>query len=201
WSVDIVSTGAVFWNVGSDTIDIHDLPSRAFDSAAQREQTAALLDEYNATKMVTPELDAKFDRLASERVREHPLRCMVWVRVLRVADMFLRPRTETLVLPADWWRFQSSPAELVELAVLGLMNLALVAAGVVGMVRGRVPWAALMVAYLVMRGVVLSAMENSEPRYTLEALPLWIACAACACCGVRVAGGKTTMLSAPQMEM
>ena len=47
WSVDIVSTGAVFWNMGTDVININDLPSRAFDSPAQRAQTAELLDEYN----------------------------------------------------------------------------------------------------------------------------------------------------------
>jgi hypothetical protein len=179
WSVDIVSTGAVYWNVGSDVIDIHDLPSRAFDSAAQRQQTAELLDEYNAKKTVTPQLDAKFAELARERRRDHPLLCAVWVPALRVADMLLRPRTETLDLKPDWWRFQSPPGELIELVVLGLMNVVLVGTGLLGIVRGRVPWVVLPVAYLLLRCVLLSTMENSEPRYTLEALPLLIACAAC----------------------
>jgi hypothetical protein len=180
WSVDIVSTGAVYWNVGSDTIDIHDLPSRAFDSPAQRAQTAELLAEYNVNKTVSPELDAKFAELARERVREHPLLCLVWVPSLRVADMFLRPRTETLDLKPDWWRFQSPPLELAELVVLGLMNVALVVFAIVAMVRGRVPWVALMLIYLVLRCVLLSTMENSEPRYTLEAMPILIICTACA---------------------
>jgi hypothetical protein len=180
WSVDIVSTGAVFWNVGSDAIDINDLPSRAFDSPAQRAQTAELLDEYNANKTVTPELDAKFAELARERVRAHPFLCLVWVPALRVADMFLRPRTETLTLKPDWWRFQSPPRELVELIVLGLMNVALVGLALAGIARRRVPWVALAVVYLVLRCALLSTMENSEPRYTLEAMPILMVCAACA---------------------
>jgi hypothetical protein len=179
WSVDIVSTGAVFWNLGLDTIDIHDLPSRAFDSAAQRLQTAELLDEYNAKKMVTPELDAKFAELARERVRHHPVRCLVWVPMLRVADMFLRPRTETLDLKPDWWRFQSSGRELFELVALGLMNVALVVLALAAMVRRRVPWVALAAIYLALRCGLLSTMENSEPRYSLEAMPVLIACSAC----------------------
>jgi hypothetical protein len=179
WSVDIVSTGAVFWNMGSDVIDINNLPSRAFDSSAQRAQTAELLDEYNAKKTVTPELDAKFAELAHERVRAHPWRCLVSVPALRVADMFLRPRTETLTLRPDWWHFQSSPLELAELTVLALMNVALVGLALVGIARGRVPWVALAVVYLVLRCALLSTMENSEPRYTLEAMPILIACAAC----------------------
>jgi hypothetical protein len=180
WSVDIVSTGAVFWNMGSDVIEINDLPSRAFDSPSQRAQTAELLDKYNANKTVTLELDAKFAELARERVRAHPFLCLVWVPALRVADMFLRPRTETLTLKPDWWRFQSPPVELAELGVLGLMNVALVGLALVGILRGRVPWVALALVYLVLRCALLSTMENSEPRYTLEAMPILIACAACA---------------------
>jgi len=32
----------------------------------------------------------------------------------------------------------------------------------------------------VLRCALLSTMENSEPRYTLEAFPMVLACAACA---------------------
>jgi len=187
WSVDIVSTGAVFWNMGTEVININDLPSRAFDSAAQRAQTAELLYEYNGKKAVTPELDVKFDALARARVRAHPWLCLVWVPMLRVADMTLRPRTETLDLDPVWWRFRSPPLELAKLVGLGLLNVALVAAALVGVVRRRVPWVALAVVYVVLRCMLLSTMENSEPRYTLEMLPVFIVCAACAFCGPRLA--------------
>src|ERR1035441_9653810 len=43
WSADIVSTGNVFWKVGTDTIDVNDLPSRAVRSPAPRAPTAGVL--------------------------------------------------------------------------------------------------------------------------------------------------------------
>jgi 4-amino-4-deoxy-L-arabinose transferase-like glycosyltransferase len=195
WSVDIVSTGNVFWKVGTDTIDVNDLPSRAFDSPAQRSQTAALLAEYNVQRSVTPELDAKFGALAQERVKAHPVLCLVWVRALRVADMALRPRTETLGLDADWWRFDEHHVESAEAVGLGLINLAIVVAALVGVVRGRVPWVALPVVYVLLRCTLLSTMENSEPRYTLEALPILLGCAACAFQGTRVQAVQPTVIA------
>jgi hypothetical protein len=180
WAVDFVSTGNVFWRVGSAEIDVNDLPARAYDSAEQRVATADLLAEYNVSKTVSPELDAKFGALAKERVQAHPVLCLVWVPVLRVADMWLRPRTETLGLDADWWRFDRHRAESFEAVGLGLANFALVGAALVGVVSGRVRWVALPVVYVVLRCVLLSTMENSEPRYTLEAFPFVLACAACA---------------------
>jgi len=187
WSVDIVSTGDVFWKMGTEQIDVGDLPARAFDSPAQRAQTAELLAEYNASKTIPPALDAKFGALAAQRIREHPLPCRVWVPALRVADMWLRPRTETLGLDADWWRFKQHRVQSIEAVGLGLLNLALVVAALVGLMRRRVPWVALPLLYAVLRCALLSTMENSEPRYTLEMLPVFIVCAACAFCGPRLA--------------
>jgi Dolichyl-phosphate-mannose-protein mannosyltransferase len=180
WAVDIVSTGNVFWRMGSEKIDVGDLPARAYDSPAQRAQTADLLAEYNVDKTIPPALDAKFSTLAAQRARAHPLLCRVWVPALRVADMWLRPRTETLGLDADWWRFDEHRVESIEAAGLGMVNLALVAAAMVGVVRRRAPWIALPVIYVALRCALLSTMENSEPRYTLEAFPMVLACAACA---------------------
>jgi hypothetical protein len=94
--------------------------------------------------------------------------------------MALRPRTETLGLDADWWRFDEHHVESVEAIGLGLLNLALVIAALWGVVRGRVPWVAMAVVYVLLRCALLSTMENSEPRYTLEAMPIVIAGAACA---------------------
>jgi hypothetical protein len=185
WSAEYVSTGNVYWRVGEDTIDIHDLPSRAFDSPAQRAQTADVLAEYDVTKTVTPALDAKFGALANERLRGHPLLCRVWVPALRVTDMLLRPRTETLGLDADWWNFSEHRVESEEALGLGALNLALMIAALFGVVRivrdeASVPWIALVAIYFVLRCALLSTMENSEPRYTLELFPILLASAACA---------------------
>jgi len=186
WSVDIVSTGSVFWNLGTDSIDIKNLPSRAFDSPAQRAETAALLAEYNEHHQMTQGLDAKFGALAADRVRAHPLLCRVEVPALRVADMILRPRTETLALDAAWWEFRSTGWELVATIVLGLLNVGLVIAAMAGVVRRRVPWIVLGAVYFVLRCVLLSTMENSEPRYTLELLPICFVFAACGFAAARV---------------
>jgi hypothetical protein len=94
--------------------------------------------------------------------------------------MWLRPRTETLGLDADWWRFDLHRVESIEAVGLGLVNLALLGAALVGVVRGRLRWLALPVVYVVLRCALLSTIENSEPRYTLEAFPMVLACAACA---------------------
>jgi 4-amino-4-deoxy-L-arabinose transferase-like glycosyltransferase len=190
WSVDFVSTGDVFWNVGTVDIDVDDLPSRAFDSPVQRAQTTELLAKYNKHHTVTPELDAEFAALAEERERADPLLCRVWVPALRVADMLLRPRTETLGLNADWWRVSHHREESVEAVGLGLLNAALVGAALVGVARRRVPWVALMLVYAALRCALLSTMENSEPRYTLELLPILMVCAACGVAGTRVRPAK-----------
>jgi hypothetical protein len=182
WSVDYVSTGNVFWQVQTAPIHVTDLPSRAFDSLAQYAETAHLLADYNASAnfAVTPALDARFAALAIERIRAHPFLCRVWVPTLRVTDMLLRPRTETLGLDAEWWRFPGSLTDRIETVVLGLLNVAIVFAALIGLVRRRVPWPVFILAYILLRCATLSTMENSEPRYTLEMLPLLIACAGCA---------------------
>ncbi|HXE07742.1 MAG TPA: glycosyltransferase family 39 protein [Acidobacteriaceae bacterium] len=181
WSVEYVSTENVYWQVGTQPIDVRDLPSRAFDSSAQYAATARLLADYHAAgNIITPALDARFSALAAERIRAHPLLCRVWVPLLRVTDMLLRPRTETLGQDAQWWSFAGTAGDRIETVLLGSLNVAIVVAGLIGLVRKRVPWPAFILAYILLRCATLSMMENSEPRYTLELLPLWIACAACA---------------------
>jgi hypothetical protein len=180
WAVDIVSTENVFWRMGTEEIHVDDLPARAFDSPAQRAETAELLAEYNVGKTIPLALDVRFGELAAQRARAHPLLCRVWVPLLRVGDMWLRPRTETLGLDAGWWRFDEHWTESMEAVALGTVNLALVATALVGVVKRRVPWVALPVIYVVLRCALLSTMENSEPRYTLEAFPFVLASAACA---------------------
>ena len=96
WIADFVSTDEIYWNIPGDAIDLHLLPSRAFDSAQQREKTEAIFRDYNKISFVNPALDARFAELANERIRGHPLRYYVWLPALRIADMWLRPRTEML---------------------------------------------------------------------------------------------------------
>ena len=68
-----------------------------------------LLADYNQVLHVTPELDARFAALAAQRIRQAPLRYYVWLPLLRIADMWLRPRTETLPSDTRWWEFNDDP--------------------------------------------------------------------------------------------
>ncbi len=104
WCLDFVSTYQVYWNVPWDKLDVSELPSRAFDSPAQYAETAAIAADYNSHgEEITPEIDARFDRLAGERIAAHPLRYYAWLPLGRLADMWLRPRVENLPIDLDWW--------------------------------------------------------------------------------------------------
>jgi 4-amino-4-deoxy-L-arabinose transferase-like glycosyltransferase len=180
WSVEYSTTDSVIWNVGSENIDIDDLPARAFDSAEQREQTKQMLDEYNRWNGISPELDERFAALAAERIRTHPLRYYVVVPMLRVADMALRPRTEAFYLDISWWLWREHPGQTIFSLLLALINLGYVGLAAWGFLRGRVPLAWMLGGYLALRCLLLGTMEGGEPRYTLEWFPILIVAAAAA---------------------
>ena len=180
WAVEYVSTDAVFWKVGTEKIDMDDLPPRAFDSPQQRIQTEDLIDEYNNGFDISPQLDDRFNALAAERIRTHPLRYYLVVPFLRVADMALRPRTEEFPIDMYWWRWSDHPGQTAYAIVLALINLGYLVLALWGFLRGRVPWAAIFGGYIILRCLLLATMENPEPRYTLEWYPILIVAAGAA---------------------
>jgi len=98
WMADYVSVEEIYWPVPGSDIDVTCLPGRAFDSPEQRSQTAQLFSDYNASHDMTPALDERFAALADERIKHAPLRYSIWLPALRIANMWLRPRTETVSL-------------------------------------------------------------------------------------------------------
>jgi 4-amino-4-deoxy-L-arabinose transferase-like glycosyltransferase len=175
WIADYASVEEIYWAVPGNKVDAERLPSRAFDSPEQREQTLQLLDDYDDTLHVTPDLDARFAALASDRVHYFPLRYYVELPLLRIADMWLRPRTETLPSDTRWWEFDDDPEWLALAIGLGVVNLFYVGAAFVGLVRGRfAPHLGLLLAFVILRSAFLGTLENPEPRYTLECYPLVI---------------------------
>src|ERR1019366_2437020 len=70
------------------------------------------------------------------RIHHAPLRYYVWLPLLRIADMWLRPRTELLPLEARWWNFDDDPQWIALTLVLGVTNLLYIAAALLGLVRG-----------------------------------------------------------------
>lgn len=177
WDAEFVNTGNVYWNLDSDVIDVDDLPSRAFDSPAQYDQTSNLLDQYNAQTKMTPALDAAFGRLAAERIAAHPFRYYVLLPAARVADMWLRPRTEAFNLDVFWWRWREHPRQSAGAIALGLLNLAYLLAALIGALWRRAPFLLLLAAYVALRCAVLALIAAPEARYTVEAYPVIIVCA------------------------
>ena len=175
WCLDFVSTYDIYWNVPGDPLDVSELPSRAFDSPAQYAETAALAADYNSHGMeLTPEIDARFERLAEERIAAHPLRYYVWLPLGRVADMWLRPRVENLHIDLDWWVYAHHHAETeFSWAYAGLNALYLLLA-IVGLVLRPRFWGALL-AYMLLRSALLLTVEAPETRYTLECFPMLFA--------------------------
>jgi 4-amino-4-deoxy-L-arabinose transferase-like glycosyltransferase len=175
WIADYTSVQEIYWRVPGDAIDVTRLPNRAFDSAEQRQETEQVFADYNQNHDVTPELDARFAALAAARIHAAPWRYYFWLPVTRIADMWLRPRTELLPSDPRWWEFDDEPAWLTVSIVFGLLNLAYVAAAAAGLLRSRELFGiGLFLLFLLLRSIFLGSLENPEPRYTLECYPVVI---------------------------
>ena len=173
WMADYTSVQEIYWPIPGEAVDGSKLPARAFDSEQQRQQTFDLIAQYNQELHISPELDGQFAGLAEQRIHAAPLRYYVWLPALRIADMWLRPRTE--LLPADprWWEFNDDVKWSVVAVGFGLINLLYVGAAAGGLVRRRlVPGFGVLVAFVALRSLFLGSLENPEPRYTLECYPV-----------------------------
>jgi 4-amino-4-deoxy-L-arabinose transferase-like glycosyltransferase len=196
WIADYASVEETYWNVPGDKIDPEKLPSRAIDDPAQRDETLAVIADYNLSQDMTPELDARFGKVAADRIRAHPVRYYVVLPLLRVADMWLRPRTEILPPDVRWWEFHDDTKQSVIAVGFGLLNLAYVAGALLALVRGQarrpsgIRWAGLLVCFLLLRSAFLGTLENPEPRYTLECYPAIIVLASSLLCRSKFAGGE-----------
>jgi len=174
WCLDFVSTYDIYWNVPGDTLDIGKLPARAFDSPAQFGETAALAADYNVDNKITPEIDARFGKLADERIAAHPLRSSLWLPLGRVADMWLRPRVENLPIDLDWWAYSRHNTETLFSWAYAFLNAILLLLAVVGLwLRPRF-WPS-MLAYMLLRSALLATVQAPEARYTLECFPMLFA--------------------------
>src|SRR5262249_50987232 len=124
--------------------------------------------------------DARFASLAAERIQHAPLRYYVWLPLVRIADMWLRPRTELLPSDSRWWEFDDDPKWSALAVVLGVINLLYIGAALVGLLKGRFPqYFGLLLLFVLLRSAFLGSLENPEPRYTLECYPILILLGAC----------------------
>ena len=175
WCLDFVSTYDIYWNVPGDKLDVSTLPSRAFDSAAQYTETAVLAAHYNSHGMeITSDIDARFDKLAEERIAAHPLRYYVGLPLGRLGDMWLRPRVENLNIDLDWWVYSKHHADTEFSWGYVALNALYLLLGIAGLCTKPRLWGALA-AYMLLRSTLLLTVAAPETRYTLECFPMLFA--------------------------
>ena len=181
-------------------IRIDEMPAYAFGSEAERRRVAALLADYNRPAPdadpdedgrlppggMTPAIDAGFDRLARERIAAHPLRYYLLLPARRAFSLWFDTHADFYpfagyLLPVSGWNREE--AQQVWLPIFAVLMAAWTVAGWAGAWRlGRHAdtrmWLVLAVLLIVPRLALLSALENPEPRYTVEFFPLVSALAA-----------------------
>ena len=177
---EYVSVEDIYWQMPGSDVDVNLLPRRAYDNPDEEALTRQLFADYETRTAIGPALDAQFEQLARQRVARHPLRYYVQLPLMRIADMWFRPRTETLPLDSRWWQdYQDDFWNSARAALLGVINFLYVAFALLGIfLRPRPRYLFVVVAYLVIRTAFLGTLENPEPRYTLECYPLIISLAA-----------------------
>ncbi|HWC18611.1 MAG TPA: glycosyltransferase family 39 protein [Terriglobales bacterium] len=174
WVIDFISVMEVEWNISTQgqgaPIDINDIPARAYDNAEQMRRTQQLIADYNKSPELTPEVDSQFEQLAAERIHGHRIRYYIGLPLARLADMWLRPRTEMLDLELDWWNWEDVPQESAASLTLAMLNFFYIVAALVSLRRGM-PASAGLWLFMLCRSVLLMTLANPEPRYTLECFP------------------------------
>lgn len=181
WIADYTSVEEIYWQVPGSKIDPAQLPSRASDSIEQQTTTVRLIEGYNDELHITPGLDKKFGEVADQRIRSRAFRYYIGLPVLRILDMWARPRTEMLPCDSRWWEFNDDPRWSALAVGFGAINLLYLMFAVVGWMKSRaVPLTGLLLLFVLLRSAFLGTLENPEPRYTLEMYPVVIVFAAAA---------------------
>jgi hypothetical protein len=172
------------WNINVAEIPIDQLPPSAFDSPEERARVADILDQYNTTLTLGPDLDHQFREIARERTARHPLRTYLRIPFLRIFTLWFTPRMELLpyssqVFPLSVQWEENQPDITITLGVV-LVNGILILLTLVGAWKScRSPGWALLVVFVAIRTLFfVYFVETPEPRYVLECFPAVLALAA-----------------------
>lgn len=176
------------WKLSEEAINVDDIPTRAFDTAEEKQRVAMILEQYNDDLTLTPDEDAAFARLSRERTARYPLRTYLWLPAARAITLWFTPRIELLpvsgtVFPlAQAW--EDDPVDQSVTAGLFLLNIAYMALSLCGAARlwRRASSAraaiTLLLVFILLRTAFLTTLETPEPRYVLVCFPALIALSA-----------------------
>ena len=186
WLVRYRDAFQVYWKLEDDPIPIESVPASAFDSPEERARVKTLLDEYNATIRITPEIDRGFAELARQRAARHPLRTYEWIPVRRAVSLWFTPHGDLLPYSGHLWppaeQWEEDPLGPTVIASLFLLNIFYLALALLSLWRRR--WSnsgtVLLVAFILVRTAFMATVETPEPRYILECFPAVLSLAALA---------------------
>jgi hypothetical protein len=187
WLYRVRDNYLVAWKLNDDVINLDDIPASAFDTPAERDRVAAVLETYNDEVTWTREEDAIFAQLARERTARHPLRTYLWIPLLRAERIWFTPRIELLpisghVFPLKYQR-EEDPIDQEMTLLFFFLNVLFVVLALWGVAKlwrcpaARLPVAVLLL-YIVVRTAFLTTLETPEPRYVLVCFPAILAFAA-----------------------
>jgi hypothetical protein len=185
WMVQFGDAYSVTWKLEKAPIGIETLPDSAFDSATERVRVESLLNRYNNELNMSPVLDHEFALLARERAARHPMRTYFLIPVYRAWMIWFTPRIELLPYSGKLWpmgeKWRGNPADFdVTLGYL-ILNCAYLALAIVGAWRcRRNPAMTLLIAFIVVRTVLLTQLQTVEPRYVMVCFPVILALGAIA---------------------
>lgn len=187
WLFRVKDCYLVSWKLNGETIDLDDIPARAFDTPEEKERVGMILEQYNNDVTLSPEEDAAFGTLAKERTARRPLRTYLWLPVARAFTIWFTPRIELLpfsgkVFPVrDAW--EEDPVDFsftVGFFALNVVYVALAFWGAWRLCRERPGLriaVGLLLGFLVLRTAFLTTIETPEPRYVLVCFPALLALA------------------------
>jgi hypothetical protein len=185
WLYRVKDCYLVPWKLNDESIDVEQIPARAFDTVEEKQRVAGILEHNNNDLTLTAEEDQEFGTLARERTARHPLRTYLWLPAARAATIWFTPRIELIpisghVFPLRQTREDDPVDQEITIGVF-VLNLFYVGLGLWGAVwlwRSNSvarPAVAFLLLFIVLRTAFLTTLETPEPRYVLVCFPALIA--------------------------
>jgi 4-amino-4-deoxy-L-arabinose transferase-like glycosyltransferase len=170
WMTDATDNHAadLIFHPGNRDFDPRQLPNDTFDSAEEREEVFRLIDRYNQTGEMTPELSDRFRDLANQRIKRAPARYYVRLPLKRIASM---------------WLTGFSTSNTLHMLARMVLVLPLLVGGLLGFLFWtRNSMLAVLLVLIILSRTLLFSFLSAEARYIVEAYPPVIAA-----CGVTAA--------------